>query len=344
MEKNFGFGIIGCGIGDHHAKCIDSLEEASLVAVADLSEERGKRLAEEHNAEYYRDYQKMLQREDIDIIDVCTPSGMHGEHTIAAAKAGKHVICEKPIEVDLKKADLMIKTCEENKVKLAVIFQHRFRQSSFRLKNAILKGKLGRLVLADAYVKWYRAQNYYDETNWRGTLSLDGGACLINQSVHSIDLLQWMMGPVETVFGSTTTLTHRIEGEDVATALLRFKSGALGVIEGSTSCYPGFPERLEIYGDKGGVIISGDKISAWKLSEKEEEEEEEVGVKEMGSGASDPMAIGLGGHTAQIQDMINAIKEDKSPLVDGKEGRKALEIILAIYASAREKKIIHLPL
>ncbi|MCD6318182.1 Gfo/Idh/MocA family oxidoreductase [Candidatus Aerophobetes bacterium] len=341
-EKKLRFGIVGAGVaGSLQAEAIVSLKEAKLVAIAAVSEKRVKKLAEKYGVTYYTDYKKMLKRKDIDIVSVCTPSGCHSEIAVAAAEANKHVIVEKPIETTLEKANRIINACKNKGVKLSVISQHRFDIGVLKLHRALEENKFGRLILGDAHVKWYRSQKYYDSANWRGTWELDGGGILINQAIHTIDLLQWIMGPVDSVYANVATLAHKIEVEDVATALVKFKNGALGVIEGSTAIYPGQPEQLGIYGEKGTVILEGNRIKKWEFMDRKEKFIEE---RKISTGASDPNAIGSEAHKAQIKDIIEAIKEDREPAVTGEEGRKVLEIILAIYRSAKTNKPIKLPL
>lgn len=341
-EKKLRFGIVGAGlIGPLQAKCIASLKEAKLVAIAAATEKRVKKLAEKYKVSYYTNYKEMLEREDIDIVSVCVPSGYHSEIAVAAAEANKHVIVEKPIEVTLEKADRIINACKNKGIKLSVISQHRFDAGVVKLRRALEEGRFGRLILGSAYIKWYRSQEYYDSADWRGTWRLDGGGALINQAIHSIDLLQWIMGSVDSVYANVATLAHKIEVEDVATALIKFKNGVLGVIEASTAVYPGLPEGLEIHGEKGTVILEGGKVKRWEFVDKKEKLIEE---REMSTGASDPGAIDLTAHKAQIKDMIKAIKKDREPAVTGEEGRKVLEIILAIYRSAKTGKVVKLPL
>jgi predicted dehydrogenase len=212
--KKLGFGIIGSGnIGPFHAEAISHIEEAELKAVSDVVEERAKELAEKYRVDFYADYNKLLEREDIAVVNICTPSGMHEEIALTSANAGKHLIVEKPLEITLEKCDRIIKSCEENKVKLCVIFPSRFGKATTKLKESIGKGRFGKLVLGDAYIKWYRSQEYYDSGGWRGTWKIDGGGALMNQSIHTVDLLQWMMGSVESVFAYSETLLRNIEVE-----------------------------------------------------------------------------------------------------------------------------------
>lgn len=342
MLKKLGFGIIGMGnVSTIHARCIQQIDGCQLIAVCGRSQEKAKKAGLEYSVPYYTNFRDLINRDDIDVVSICTPSGMHLEPALAVAQARKHVIVEKPIETTLERADQMIQACQQANVKLAVIFQHRFDEASRQLHKAVQQGDLGKLILGDAYVKWHRSQEYYDKGGWRGTLSGDGGGALINQSIHTIDLLQWIMGPVKSVYGKIGAFTHRIEGEDLGLAILTFENGAMGVIEGSTSIYPGFPERLEIHGEKGSVILEGGKIKTWEI-QGEKQKPAELLTDEKSGGASDPMAISIEGHLAQYRDFIAAIENDREPLVDGIEGRKSLEIVLAIYRSSREGRLVHL--
>ncbi len=346
--KKLGFGIIGSGnIGPFHAEAIANIEEAELRAVSDVVEERAKGLAAKYKADFYSDYKKLVERKDVEVVNICAPSGMHEEMALAAANDGKHVIIEKPLEITLPKCDRIIENCRKKKVKLCVIFPSRFTQATTGLKEVINKGRFGKLVLGDAYIKWYRSQEYYDSGGWRGTWKVDGGGALMNQSIHSVDLLQWMMGSVESVFAYSETLLRNIEVEDTAVALLRFKNGALGVIEGTTSVYPGLDARIEIHGEKGSVILEGKKVKFWEFMDQVEEDEKMrmIGQEDTSSGAKDPTKFMTSeSHRLQILDMVKAIRNDSQPLVDGIEGRKAVEIILAVYESAKKGGVVKLPL
>jgi len=344
MDKELGFGVIGCGvITPWHIYGILRTKGAKLVAISDMIEERAKKVGQENKVDWYKDYHKMLEREDIDVVNICTPSGTHGEIAIEAAKAGKHIIVEKPMEIALDKCDEVISACKKAKVKIEVIFQSRFLPSVKKLKKAIDEGKFGKLVLGDMYNKWYRSQEYYDSGKWRGTWKLDGGGALMNQGIHGVDLLQYIMGPVDSLYAYTKTLTRKIEVEDTAVAVINFKSGALGVIEATTSVYPGFSRKLEIHGEKGTVIIEDEDITRWEFQGKESETKKIVSKKEAGAAAK-PTAMGKEGHRVQIEEMVKAIKENREPLVNGEEGRKAVEIISAIYKSSRTERPVKFPL
>ena len=343
VKKAYKFAIVGCGnVAQIHAKALQQIENAELAAVCSKRKEPADKLAKEYKvAQVYTEYAELLKQEDIDVIVILTPNGMHADMAVEAAKAGKHIIIEKPVDIKLEKVDHLLEVCKEKDVKLSVISQHRMDTSTQILKGAVEEGKLGRLVLGDAHIKWFRSQAYYDSNPWRGTWAMDGGGVLINQGIHTIDLLLYIMGDVESVSANCATLGHEgIEVEDVATATLKFKNGALGTIIGTTAVYPGLPARLEIHGTKGSVRIEGDELVLWEV----EGEDKYIPLKNSAkeTGASDPMAIDYISHMLQIQDMIEAIAQDRQPLVNGNEGRKALEVIQAIYESAKLSKTVYL--
>ena len=345
MVEKLRFGLVGCGvIGPLHAEAIASLPDAQLDAVTDIVLERAEKLARPYGARAYTDINVMLTRERLDVVTICTPSGMHGEHACCAMCAGCHVIVEKPMEVRLEAIDEMLRVQKEQGVKLAVISQHRFDPATQQIKALIDEGALGRLVLGNAQVPWWRSQGYYDSGDWRGTWRLDGGGVLMNQSIHSIDLLQWLMGPVRSIRAYTDTLVHRMETEDVAVAVLRFASGALGTISATTGGYPGLAARLEFLGDRGSAVIEGDELAFLHLARDEQGIASAYGISartsKMGASsvASNPAAQSSTSHALQIADMIRAIREDGTPLVDGYAARRPVEIILGIYESSRTGK------
>lgn len=340
-SKKIGIGIIGTGsIAGHHLKSVQELSNCKIIAMASSSKERAKEAARKFGVKTYGSYQKLLNDKAVDLVIVCTHSGNHLEPTLAAAKMGKHVLVEKPIEVSGKRADKMIAACKKAGVQLGVIFQNRFSPDYVRLKKAVVKGQLGKLILGNAYIKWFREEAYYKASSWKGTLKGDGGAALINQGVHTIDLLLDIMGDVKSVFGKVQTVKHKIEGEDLGIGLLTFKNGALGTIEGSTAITPGYPARLEIYGTKGSVILEGGKIISWDVEGGDSKDS--LLKKATKTGFADPMAINHALHKAQISDFIKAVKKNKKPLVDGKEGKKSLVLIQGIYKSSRQGKEIKL--
>ncbi|HZN32680.1 MAG TPA: Gfo/Idh/MocA family oxidoreductase [Pirellulaceae bacterium] len=345
-----GFGIIGCGmISRFHAKAVADIKGAQVAACFDSFTSAADKFGAEIGCQVYHDLDAMLADKSVDVVTICTPSGVHMEPAVAAAKAGKHIIVEKPLDITLKRCDAMIAAADKAGVVLSTIFPSRFHESSQLLKGAIDKGRFGKLTMGDAYVKWFRTQEYYDSGAWRGTWALDGGGALMNQAVHSVDLLLWFMGPAVEVTAYTATLAHeRIEVEDVAVATVKFASGALGVIEASTATWPGELKRIEISGNAGSVVLREEDLAVWKFAKETKADDairEKMGSRtHTGGGAADPKAIGHHGHTLQFQDVLNAIKKGKQPLIDGPEGRRAVELILAIYKSAESGKPVQLPL
>jgi UDP-N-acetyl-2-amino-2-deoxyglucuronate dehydrogenase len=355
MVEPLRFGIAGCGvIGPVHAEAIASLPDAQLVAVADIVPERAQKLAGQYGATPYTSLDTMLARERLDVVIICTPSGTHGELACRVMRSGRHVIVEKPMEVRRDAIQEMLRVQQESGVKLAVISQHRFDPASQHVRRLLDEQALGRLVLGHTIVPWWRSQAYYDSGAWRGTWELDGGGVLMNQSIHSIDLLQWFMGPVKSVYAFSETLVHRMETEDVAVAMLRFANGALGTIAATTGAYPGGSTRVEVFGDKGSAILENDALAYLHLARDDKEEVGSYGIQnepaqgrsqqaETAPGAAhNPSALSSSSHALQIADMIRAIREDGTPLVDGYAGSKPVEIILGIYESARTHREVFL--
>lgn len=347
---SFGFGLIGCGmISKFHARAIGDVRGAKLAACCDRVPQLADGLAAEFGCRAYHDLDAMLADERVQVVVIGTPSGVHMEPAVKAAKAGKHVIVEKPLEITLKRCDKIIEACRAAKVTLSTIFPSRFHDSVVAIKKAVEAGRFGRLTVGDAYVKWYRTQQYYDSGKWRGTWELDGGGALMNQAVHSVDLLLWLMGPVEEVTAHAATLAHeRIAVEDTVAATLRFKSGALGVIEATTAAYPGYLKRIEIHGSAGSAVMEEEDIVKWDFAKEQKRDaairEAAAARKSGGGGASDPAAIGHHGHALQFADVLAAIKRGTPPLVDGPQGRQAVETILAIYKAAETGRAVKLPL
>jgi len=340
----YGFAIVGCGmIAGFHARAIDSIPDAELRAVVSRSRSSAQKLADEWGVEVVEDFQELLKRDDIDVVSFTVPSGAKMEMAVEAAEAGKHLVLEKPIEVTLERADKIISAVRRSGVKATVIFQSRFADVYRELKRALDNGALGKLIEGDCYVKWYRPQEYYSSSDWKGTWKYDGGGALINQSIHGVDLLRWLMGPADQVFAYAGCLNHTgIEVEDTAAAVVKFRNGAFGVIQGATSFYPGFAKRLELHGTKGTAFIEEDRLKFWETMDNSEPPVP-ISASSKG-GASDPAAISFEGHARQIEDLCRSIKEDREPLINGEEGRKALELVLAIYQSARESRPVSLPL
>jgi UDP-N-acetyl-2-amino-2-deoxyglucuronate dehydrogenase len=351
MAEKFRFGIVGCGvIGPVHAEAIASLPDAQLVSVVDINPQQAQKLASRYGARPYTQLQHMLDSEPVDVVIICTPSGLHGELACQVMRSGRHVIVEKPMEITRESIEEMLRVQQAAGVKLAVISQHRFDQASLQVHELVEEKAFGRLVLGNAIVPWWRSQEYYDSGDWRGTWKLDGGGVLMNQSIHSIDLLQWFMGPVESVFGYTDMLVHHMETEDVAVAVLRFANGALGTIAATTGAYPGVTTRVEIFGDKGSAVIENDRLSYLHLARDDKQSISSYGVtprehkkrEDTGSTSQNPAALSASSHALQIADMIRAIREDGTPLVNGYAARQPVEIILSIYESARLQKEVTL--
>ena len=344
------YGVIGCGaIHGVHCEAIKGVGNAELVGVFDIHPEKSAKTAEKHGVYCSPSLTELL--EQVDAVTVCVPSGLHAEIGIQAALAGKHVLVEKPIDVTLQSALSLVEACEKANVKLGTISQHRFSDQVRRLHDTAQSGGFGTLLQGDAYIKWYRTQAYYDSGDWRGTWKLDGGGCLINQGVHYIDMIQWIMGGVKAVQAQVRTSAHNIEVEDIANALIEYKNGAVGVIQGSTSFFPGLAERLEVHGKHGSVIIEGDRTKLWKIDAEAAAEglygggvlmqptpslhlhdQDEV----VANAASDPTAVWGEQHRLQIEDFTNAILEDREPAMTGRMALEPLKIIMAIYESSRK--------
>jgi UDP-N-acetyl-2-amino-2-deoxyglucuronate dehydrogenase len=366
--------IVGCGtVGPHHAEAYRETQHIQLAAVVDIDPKKAEKLGKEFDVPWYIDVKKVLRRKDIDFIDVCVPSGQHGDIAIRAARAGKHCICEKPLDVTPQRCDRMIAAFAKSGTTLGGIFQHRFAYNVQRTKEAIDAGHFGRITLATCSTPWWRTQEYYDSGDWRGTWKFDGGGALMNQSIHAIDLLVWLIGPIKTVTARTALLAHkRIEVEDAAVAVCEFESGALGIIQGTTAAYPGSGVRHEIMGTDGMAYLTNDKIDLWKLRDEEEGAVKPAAAAPASNGAAgDPKASGaasnppapsdntstliIGDTTTtccvsgnmfvkNIDDIAYAALTGTTPCVSGSAAKKAVEVICAIYKSAQTGKTVTLPL
>ncbi|HOG51159.1 MAG TPA: Gfo/Idh/MocA family oxidoreductase [Lentisphaeria bacterium] len=347
----FGFGIIGCGgIAGAHINAIKATPEAELVAVCDIIEDKGRKFGMDHGGvtNFYKNYLDLVKDPAVDIVCICTPSGLHGDGVIAAAQAGKAILCEKPLDISRDRMSEMIDAVDKAKVKMGCVFQLRTYANTIKVRNAIAKGILGKMTLADAYLKDYRSRAYYASADWRGTWALDGGGCLMNQGVHGVDQLLWMTGAdVDRVFARADHLVRDIEVEDTCVANLQFTNGAFGAIVATTSCNPGETRRWEIHGDNGSICLTGQNITRWATAP--------IGSDEMAKNIEftkeasedgithDPMALSMQGHTFLVNDLIQAIKEDREPYVNGHSARKAVDLILSIYESARTGKDVKVP-
>jgi UDP-N-acetyl-2-amino-2-deoxyglucuronate dehydrogenase len=344
--KTWNFGIVGAGlIADFHARAIGDIPNAKVIGCCDKIPERAKALADKFNVQAFDGYEDMLKSDKIDIVTIATPSGFHMEPTVAAAKAGKHVLCEKPMEITLERIDAMIEAHEKSGTRLGGIFPYRFNDMMVPLREAINSGRFGVITYASIYVPWWRTDEYYTDS-WHGTWKLDGGGALMNQSIHMVDMLCDIMPPIESLQAYTAKLGHpQIETEDTATAVLRYTTGALGVIYGTTASHPGQFRRFEITGTKGTVINVENSITHWRFVDEKPEDEEvrkKFGEIEGGGGVSDPAAISYENHTRNFQAFITSLESGENFWIDGREARKAVEVILAIYKSAKEQKLIKL--
>jgi UDP-N-acetyl-2-amino-2-deoxyglucuronate dehydrogenase len=333
-----GFGIAGAGmVARYHAAAIERTAGAGLRAVCREDGSRAAEAAERFGVPCETSFATLLARPDIDAICICTPSGQHAAQAIEAARMGKHVLVEKPMALTLADADAMIAACREADVRLGIALQRRTEPQFQELRAAIAAGALGRLTLGAVSVPYMRPQSYYDSAAWRGTWALDGGGALMNQGIHLLDLLLWLMGDVAEVQATFATLAHAIEVEDCVTAALRFTNGALGSVMATTAAAPGYPHRVEVYGDRGGAQIEGEQIARWEISGQEPStKRSEPGSAPVASGAgSSPTGIGAAGHTRLLEDFVAAIRAVREPLVTGAEGRRSLALALAIYEAAR---------
>lgn len=334
------FAIAGCGfIAKKHADAIKNIKDARLAAVCDKVESAMAPYIEEYNAIPYTDFNEMLRNPLIDIVCICTPSGLHAPLAEQAAAAGKHIILEKPMAMTIEEADRIIEAADKNRVKLAVVHPNRFRPAVRELRKIIDSGALGKISHALCTVNWNRNQEYYDQSPWRGTKEHDGGV-LMNQAIHNLDLLLWFMGRPLEVFSMEATRLRSIEAEDVSTGVIRFETGALGTVQAAATVYPeNFEESITLFGEKGTVKIGGKNALYFEHIVIEGLGEEEAGNL-MQSVKADP--LGVPGHQCIIEDMIEAIREDRKPAVTGKDGKQALELVVAFYESAKKNQPVNL--
>lgn len=336
-----GIGIIGTGsIVQTYVRCIEALDQAKLIALYSRSAERAKTAQEEFNIPVYHDLEEFLGQAEMQLVCICNESGLHGEMIRAAAQAGKQVLCEKPLEVTPEKIDAVIATCAEYGTVLGCVLQNRCTEAYRAVEAVVRQGVLGKLLLGNAHINWYRSNAYYANNPWRGTLAYDGGAAFMNQGIHTIDLLLNLMGEVQSVSGTIKTAVHQIEGEDVGAAVLNFKNGAIGTLTAGTALVPGYPERLEVYGEEGSILMEGGAIREWNVPGVPHPMEGQG--QGTASGAADPTNIGHRNHLIVLQDMLAALTENRPPMVEASEARKAVEVITALYRSSKENKPIFL--
>ncbi|MFH1569597.1 MAG: Gfo/Idh/MocA family oxidoreductase [Gemmatimonadota bacterium] len=343
MSGEIGFAVIGLGMGKHHCKAIANAPGAKLVAVCDVDEQRLAPAAAEYKCAAYTDYRDLLRNDEVQVINVATPSGSHVEIALELVAGGRHLIVEKPADIVVDRIDQLIAAGKKAGVKVGGIFQSRLVPLNIRIRDAIQAGRLGKLIGVHGHLPWYRKQEYYEgpHGSWKGTRSMDGGGSLMNQGVHTVDLLQWLAGPVASVMGMFGVFGHKIEAEDQTVALLRFANGALGTIYTTTCCYPGYDQVVTIYGSAGSITKVEGALNGWKLMGDEggKEEAQMMGLygagAGKGTGAADPMAVGFDGHTEIVADMVKAIREDRAPTITLDSARHAVEIINAIFESGR---------
>ncbi len=342
-HNKYKVGIVGCGtISGTHADAINNSKNGTLNSAFSRSADKLGKFCERHSAKGFSDYTEFLSQNDLDVVSICTPSGTHLDFGVQAAEAGKHVIVEKPIEVNLERARQLIESCRKNNVRLAVIYQSRFMKDVIRMKKTVDEGGIGKPFMVSASVKWFRDQDYYSQAPWRGTRKLDGGGAVINQSIHTVDLVHWLTGGVETIYALKGTFTHEgIEGEDNAVACMKFINGAIGVFEASTSIDPPQNRRIEIYGTQGTAQLEGDRfrlLSTGKDSPEEQKESEGAGA----AGAASPLSgLSFDNHRLQYEHILDAIDSNSETVVSGEESLKSLAIVQALYASAESNKPVN---
>ncbi len=335
LFMTFHIGLIGGGnITETHARAARAIPGVEISAIHGTNAEKIARLCREHDGTPYEDFDAFLKHRPMDLVIIGSPSGLHATQGVAAARHGLHVLTEKPIEISTARADALIAAAKQSKVQLGVIFQDRLKPHIRQLKNWLDQELLGKLLFVYARVKWYRPPEYYANSRWRGTLALDGGGALINQGIHTVDLLLWLLGDVARVQARTATLLHEIEAEDTAAAILEFSSGALGVFHATTAAYPGYPRRVEISGTEGTVILEHDRIIAANLRNSPAAATESAALDENQS-ASSPAFSDFRGHQAVLEDFLQAIQQNRAPACDGLEGRRSVALVEAIYRAAK---------
>lgn len=328
-------------VADFHARSIQHISNARLTGICGAGSGRAGTLAKQYNCREFPNYQAMLRSPEIDIVTIATPSGLHMEPAVEAALQGKHVLCEKPLDISPERIDTMIAAHAKAGTRLGGFFNYRFTDTVHLLKDAIEKERFGTITFASIHVPWWRSDAYYAH-KWRGTLALDGGGAMMNQAIHMVDLLQYLVGPIDSLHAYTATLAHQIEAEDTATAILRFKNKALGSVYGSTASFPGQLRYISITGTKGTVILEDNSVKMWQFADEVAEDaqirRQYATTTGSGGGASNPSAIPFELHAKNIAAFILAVETGEPFEIEGKEARKAVEIILAMYISAKENR------
>lgn len=338
-----GVAVIGAGgIAGTHVEALKEIGEAKLCGVWSHSPAKLQTFADRYGIPAYQSLEELLQDHAVQVVVLCLPPGLNTEYGLQAAEAGKHLIVEKPIDTDAVRGERLIKTYRDKGLTLSVIFQNRFTPAMKKAKQAIAEGLLGKIYLADGYAKLYRSAAYYDSGAWRGTKALEGGGAFINQGIHTIDMLQWLMGGVKSVEGVVKTVRHNIEVEDMGTVLVEYNNGAIGVLEISTAIEPGYMERMEIHGEKGTIVMDKGNILEWKVQGCKEEDYLEK--RHTATGAANSPAVSYINHKEQLAEILASIMKGKDPLVTGEEGIKALKIVQAIYESSAKRQRVYVSL
>ena len=330
-------GLIGGGnITETHARAVMASPGLEIAAIQGTNTKRVAELSRQYGGKAYQEFESFLTHQPMDLVIIGSPSGLHATQGIAAAHRGLHILTEKPIDVSLERADQLIAAVERAGVKLGIIFQDRAKPAIRQLKHWLQDGVLGKPLLVDARVKWYRPPEYYSNSKWRGTFALDGGGALINQAIHTLDLMLWLFGDVSRVQAHKATVLHEIEAEDTAVALMEFSNGTLGTFEATTAAYPGYPRRLEITGTEGTVVLEHDLIVSVDLVRASEELKLDA-AGDSNRSASSAAVTDFRGHQTVIKDFVEAIEQDRQPLCDGKEGRRSLALVQLIYSAAKDR-------
>jgi UDP-N-acetyl-2-amino-2-deoxyglucuronate dehydrogenase len=328
-------GIIGAGnISETHARAAKQISGVEIAAVYGQNLQKASRLARLYGGTVYESLEKMLEHRPMDLVLIASPSGLHAEQGILAARRGLHVLVEKPIDITPERADLLIEECERAGVKLGVFFQDRVKPDICKLKELVDSNRLGKLILVSARIKWYRSPEYYSESKWRGTWALDGGGALMNQGIHTVDLLLWLLGDVSRVYAKAVTAMHKIEAEDTVVAVLEFSSGTIGTLEATTAAFPGYPRRLELTGSEGTIILEHDRIVSTDLRSPISDFKCDA-ESDRNPSASSPIISDVRGHTKVLEDFLRAIETDGRPCCDGQQARRSVSLVQAIYESSR---------
>jgi predicted dehydrogenase len=341
-QKIYGIGIVGCGnISDTHAEAIKETTNGRLVAAHSRTESTLVTFCNRHDIVAFTSYEAFLENPDLDIVVICTPTGTHLDYGLSAAEAGKHVIVEKPVEITVERGYSLVQACKKNNVKLAVIYQNRFIDDVVRMKKSVERKDIGDIVMASASVKWFRDQAYYRDSSWRGTFKLDGGGVVINQSIHTIDLLQWMVGKVDSIYAFKGRYTHEdMEAEDNAVACLRFKNGVIGMFEASTSIVPAQKRKIEVNGSQGTAYLEGDTF--YKQSGDNNEADKNKSTKDA-VGADSPLAgMTAQNHQKQYEQILDAFQNNTEPVVSGEESLQSLAVVEGLYQSADRKEPVQI--